>query len=94
MRLAIVIDLDGDIMYAPEDSRVFENYPKPKLFDNLKDAEEECAKWNTGVIVDYDDNNRVVPRVRSFDDEERRRAKEREEMNRDDGTSTGKDSTQ
>ena len=24
MRLAIVIDLDGDIMYAPEDSRVFE----------------------------------------------------------------------
>lgn len=94
MRLAIVIDLDGDIMYAPEDSRVFENYPKPKLFDNLKDAEEECAKWNTGIIVDYDDNNKIVPRVRSFDDEERRRSIEREEMNRDDGTSTGKDSTQ
>ena len=94
MRLAVVIDLDGDIMYAPEDSRVFENYPKPKLFDNLKDAEEECAKWNTGVIVDYDDNDRVVPRIRAFDDEERRRAMVREEMNRDDGTSTGKDSTQ
>tara|TARA_B100001113_G_scaffold351125_1_gene349579 strand:- start:133 stop:417 length:285 start_codon:yes stop_codon:yes gene_type:complete len=94
MRLAIIIDLDGDIMYAPEDSRVFENYPKPKLFDNLKDAEEECAKWNTGVIVDYDDNDRVVPRIRAFDDEERRRAMVREEMNRDDGTSTGKDSTQ
>ena len=94
MRLAVVIDLDGDIMYAPEDSRVFENYPKPKLFDNLKDAEEECAKWNTGVIVDYDDNDRVVPRIRAFDDEERRRAMVREEMNRDDGTSTGKDSSQ
>ena len=93
MRLAIVIDVDGDIMYVPEGA-VFENYPKPKLFNNLKDAQEECDKWNTGVIVDYDNNNRVVPRVRSFDDEERRRAKEREEMNKDDGTSTSKDATQ
>ena len=81
MRLAIVIDLDGDIMYAPEDSRVFENYPKPKLFDNLKDAAEECAKWNTGVIVDYDDNNKTIPRVRTFDDDERRRSKERDKAN-------------
>ena len=93
MRLAIVIDLDGDIMYAPEDSRVFENYPKPKLFDNLKDAQEECAKWNTGIIVDFD-TNKTVPIVRSFDEEERRRAMEREEMNRDDGTSTTKDATE
>jgi len=93
MRLAIVIDLDGDIMYAPEDSRVFENYPKPKLFDNLKDAQEECAKWNTGIIVDFD-TNKTVPIVRSFDEEERRRSMEREEMNRDDGTSTTKDATE
>jgi len=88
-----VIDVDGDIMYVPEGA-VFENYPKPKLFDNLKDAQEECDKWNTGVIVDYDNNNKTVPIVRSFDDEERRRAMEREEMNRDDGTSTSKDATQ
>jgi len=93
MRLAIVIDVDGDIMYVPEGA-VFENYPKPKLFDNLKDAQEECDKWNTGVIVDYDNNNKTVPIVRSFDDEERRRSIEREEMNKDDGTSTSKDSTQ
>jgi hypothetical protein len=93
MRLAIVIDVDGDIMYVPEGA-VFENYPKPKLFNNLKDAQEECDKWNTGVIVDYDNNNKTVPIVRSFDDEERRRAMEREEMNRDDGTSTSKDATQ
>ena len=93
MRLAIVIDLDGDIMYAPEDSRVFENYPKPKLFDNLKDAQEECAKWNTGIIVDFDNNNKTVPIVRSFDEEERRRSIEREEINKDDGISTGQDTT-
>jgi hypothetical protein len=92
MRLAIVIDVDGDIMYVPEGA-VFENYPKPKLFDNLKDAQEECAKWNTGIIVDFD-TNKTVPIVRSFDDEERRRSMEREEMNRDDGTSTTKDATQ
>ena len=91
MRLAIVIDVDGDIMYVPEGA-VFENYPKPKLFDNLKDAQEECAKWNTGIIVDFD-TNKSVPIVRSFDDEERRRAMEREEMNRDDGTGTNKDVT-
>ena len=92
MRLAIVIDVDGDIMYVPEGA-VFENYPKPKLFDNLKDAQEECAKWNTGIIVDFD-TNKTVPIVRSFDDEERRRSIEREEMNRDDGTSTTKDATE
>ena len=92
MRLAIVIDVDGDIMYVPEGA-VFENYPKPKLFDNLKDAQEECAKWNTGIIVDFN-TNKTVPIVRSFDDEERRRSIEREEMNQDDGTSTTKDATQ
>ena len=92
MRLAIVIDVDGDIMYVPEGA-VFENYPKPKLFYNLKDAQEECAKWNTGIIVDFD-TNKTVPIVRSFNDEERRRSIEREEMNRDDGTSTTKDATQ
>ena len=92
MRLAIVIDVDGDIMYVPEGA-VFENYPKPRLFDNLKDAQEECAKWNTGIIVDFD-TNKTVPIVRSFDDEERRRSMEREEMNQDDGTSTTKDTTQ
>ena len=82
MRLAIVIDIDGDIMYVPEDSSVFENYPKPKLFDNMKDAEEECAKWNTGIIVDFD-TNKSVDKVSSYNDirpfslDERNRATER-----------------
>ena len=86
MRLAIVIDVDGDIMYVPEDSSAFKNYPKPRLFDNLKDAQEECAKWNTGVIVDYN-TNRAIDEVNSYSDirpfnsDERNRAKEREEIN-------------
>ena len=93
MRLAVVIDVDGDIMYVPE-GRVFPNFPAPKVFDSIADAEEERDKWNTGIIVDLDDNNRTVPIVRSFDDEERARARVREEMNKDDGTSTSKDATQ
>ena len=90
MKLAVVIDVDGDIMYVPE-GKVFPNFPSPKVFDNIADAEEERDKWNTGIIVDLDDNNRTVPTIRSIDDEERRRAREREEMNRDDGTSTTED---
>ena len=92
MKLAVTIDVDGDIMYVPEGA-VFENFPKPKLFDNMQDTEEECAKWNTGVIVNYE-TGKCVNKISSFTDEERRRAKEREEINRDDGTSITKDSTQ
>ena len=92
MRLAVVIDVDGDIMYVPE-GKVFPNFPKPKVFDSIADAEEERDKWNTGIIVDLDNNNKTVPVIRSFDEEERRRSKEREEINSNDGTSTGQDST-
>ena len=91
MKLAVTIDVDGDIMYVPEGS-VFPNFPKPKLFDNMEDAEEECAKWNTGVIVNYE-TGRCVGKIRSFTDAERARAEERARINRDDGTGTGKDST-
>ena len=86
MRLAIVIDVDGDIMYVPEDTDGFPNYPKPRLFDNFTDAQEECNKWNTGVIVDYD-TNRSVDKVSSYNDirpfslDERNRAKERSDTN-------------
>ena len=93
MKLAVTIDVDGDIMYVPENTHGFFNYPKPKLFDNMEDAEEERAKWNTGVIVNYE-TGRCVQQIRSFTDEERQRAKVREEMNKDDGTSTNKNTTQ
>jgi hypothetical protein len=91
MKLAVTIDVDGDIMYVPEGA-VFENFPKPKLFDNMRDAEEERAKWNTGVIVDYE-TGRSVEQIRSFTDAERARAEERARINSNDGTSTDKDST-
>ena len=92
MKLAVTIDVDGDIMYVPEGS-VFPNFPKPKLFDNMEDAEEERAKWNTGVIVSYE-TGRCVGKIRSFTDAERARAEERARINSNDGISTSKDSTQ
>jgi hypothetical protein len=92
MKLAVTIDVDGDIMYVPEGS-VFPNFPKPKLFDNMEDAEEERAKWNTGVIVNYE-TGRCVGKIRSFTDAERARAEERARINSNDGISTSKDSTQ
>ena len=91
MKLAVTIDVDGDIMYVPEGA-VFENFPKPKLFDNMEDAEEERAKWNTGVIVNYE-TGESVDKIRSFTDAERARAEERARINSNDGTSIGKDST-
>ena len=92
MKLAVVIDVDGDIMYVP-DWKVFPNFPKAKVFDNMEDAEEERSKWNTGVIVNYE-TGKCVQQIRSFTDEERARAEERARINRDDGTSTDQDTTQ
>jgi hypothetical protein len=63
------------------------------LFDTIEDAEEECAKWNTGVIVNYE-TGECVNKIRSFTDAERRRAEERARINRYDGTSTNQDTTQ
>ena len=59
----------------------------------MEDAEEERAKWNTGIIVNYE-TGKCVNKIRSFTDAERRRAEERARINSDDGTSTTKDSTQ
>tara|TARA_Y100001937_G_scaffold38769_1_gene55156 strand:- start:868 stop:1128 length:261 start_codon:yes stop_codon:yes gene_type:complete len=82
MRLVVVIDVDGEPMYVPENTHGFLNGASPKVFDNMRDAEEEREKWNTGIIMDYD-THRSVPSIRSFTDDERQRAKERERVNSD-----------
>ena len=81
MKLAVTIDVDGDIMYVPENTHGFVNFPKPKLFDNMEDAEEERAKWNTGVIVNYE-TGRCVNKIRSFTDAERREQRKSEDKQR------------
>ena len=73
---AVMIDVDGDWMYVPHNTMGFTNYPAPKIFHNKKDAEEEAAQWNTGVVVDYDTKH-ILP----FTQEERERAIERAKAN-------------
>ena len=50
---AVMIDLDGEWMYLPEDPKCFKNYPEPRLFYTITDAEYEASKWNTGIVVQY-----------------------------------------
>lgn len=78
MKLAVMIDVDGEWMYVPENPKVFKNHPEPKLFDTRDDAQVECDKWNTGIIVDYETS---LDRIRHMTDEERQRALVRARMN-------------
>lgn len=80
MRYAVLIDVDGDIMYVPEDTNGFRNYPEPKIFNSLEDAVKEMKNWNTGVVVEYKEDN-VNTSIREMTDEERLRAMYRSKMN-------------
>jgi len=82
MKLAVMIDVDGEWMYVPENAKVFFNHPEPKLFDTREAAQVECDKWNTGIIVDYETS---LDRIRHMTDEERQRAIVRSRAN---GTTT------
>jgi len=82
VKLAVMIDVDGEWMYVPENPKVFNNHPEPKLFDSREAAQAECDKWNTGIIVDYETS---LDRIRHMTDEERQRAIVRSRIN---GTTT------
>lgn len=73
---AVMIDVDGDWMYVPANANMFYNFPKPKIFSNKEDAETEAARWNTGVVVDYNTKS-----IQPFTQEERKRAMERAKLN-------------
>lgn len=75
-KFAIMIDVDGDWMYVPENPTQFYNYPKPRLFDSIEEAEEEQKNWNTGIIVDY-----PPVEIKPMSKSERNRARERQEKN-------------
>lgn len=74
---AVMIDVDGDWMYVPHNTMGFTNHPAPKIFHNKKDAEEEAARWNTGVVVDYK-TKAILP----FTQKERQAAMERAKANK------------
>jgi len=76
IQYAVMIDVDGDWMYVPENTFGFKNYPSPKIFNTKKAAEEEAARWNTGVVVNYKTKS-ILP----FTEEERKAAMERAKKN-------------
>lgn len=53
MKFAILLDIDGDIMYLPNQWPCETSHNDPKLFDTIEEAEAERKNWNTGMIVDY-----------------------------------------
>lgn len=76
IKFAVMIDVDGDWMYVPENSNAFPNFPKPKLFTTIEQAEVEQSKWNTGIVVEY-----PFEKIRDMTAEERKRALERQAKN-------------
>ena len=77
IQYAVMIDVDGDWMYVPENTMGFLNHPAPKIFSSKKAAEEEASRWNTGVVVNYKTKS-ILP----FTQEERQRAAERAKANK------------
>jgi len=75
-KFALMIDVDGDWMYVPENASMFRNHPEPRLFDSIEEAEEEQKRWNTAIVCEYP--QRVI---RSMSKEERKRALERKAKN-------------
>ena len=81
MKYAVLINVDGDMIYVPEDTKVSSNNPKPKLFDTYEDAVAEQKNWNTGIIVEYTDDRQYKNSIREMTDDERLRAMHRSKIN-------------
>jgi len=77
MKYAVMIDVDGDMMYVPNSFPVKTIHDDPKLFNTIEDAEQECNNWNTGTVVQYVTSKDIRP----MDDSERNRAKVRRMKN-------------
>ena len=77
MKYAVMIEIErGEWMYVA-DENPFTIYSSPLLFNNREQAEEEAAKWNTGVVVEREGA------VRSFDKSEKSQSKLRAYMNKE-----------
>ena len=75
-KYALMIDVDGDWMYVPQNPTQFHNFPEPRLFDTLEEARAEQANWHTAVVVDYQ-----TKQIKPMTDKERKASLEREKAN-------------
>ena len=77
MKYGVMIEIErGEWMYVA-DENPFTIYSSPLLFNNREQAEEEAAKWNTGVVVEREGA------VRSFDKSEKSQSKLRAYLNKE-----------
>ena len=58
-RYAVMIDVDGDLMFVSNNNPFTSNDNDPKTFDTLEEAANEADEWNTGMVVElsYDKSN-------------------------------------
>jgi hypothetical protein len=58
-RYAVMIDIDGDLMFVSNNNPFTSNDNDPKTFDTLEEAAQEADEWNTGMVVElsYDKSN-------------------------------------
>lgn len=58
-RYAVMIDIDGDLMFVSNNNPFTSDDNDPKTFDTLEEAAEEADEWNTGMVVElsYDKSN-------------------------------------
>lgn len=75
-KYALMIDVDGDWMYVPQNPTQFHNHPEPRLFNTLEEARVEQANWNTAVVVDYE-----TKQIKPMTEEERKASVQRAKAN-------------
>jgi len=58
-RYAVMIDVDGDLMFVSNNNPFTSQDNDPKQFDTIEEAAEEADNWNTGMVVElsYDRSN-------------------------------------
>ena len=58
-RYAVMIDVDGDLMFVSNNNPFTSQDNDPKTFDTIEEAVDEADEWNTGMVVElsYDKSN-------------------------------------
>ena len=51
-RYAVMIDVDGDLMFVSNNNPFTSQDNDPKTFDTIEEASEEADEWNTGMVVE------------------------------------------
>jgi hypothetical protein len=84
MRYYVQIEIDTNEWFYATGKDAFTLNDPPILFDTQEEAQMEADKWNTGTVQEWhiDRKKGISKEIRHMTEEERQRAKEREEANK------------